>query len=85
LAAGVAGGIAGAAVGTFAPSFVVWLQAQGMPGAPKADPTEFGFGLGIVSGLMMGAVVSSFLVLGLAFRDAWLRLGGVDQETEATV
>ncbi|HEU5117791.1 MAG TPA: hypothetical protein VFT74_14285 [Isosphaeraceae bacterium] len=85
LSAGVAGGIAGAAVGTFAPSFVDWLQAQGMPGAPRADPAEFGFGLGIVSGLLMGSVVSSILVLGLAFRDAWLRLGGIEVGSEAPV
>lgn len=85
LASGVAGGVAGAAVGTFAPAFVLWFQAQGMPGAPIGDPAEFGFGLGIVSGLFLGAAVSAFLVLGLAFRDAWLRLGGVSDTNETPV
>ncbi len=82
LVGGVAGGVVGAAVGTFAPAFVVWLQAQGPgpmggPPPPPQSPAEFGLGLGLVSGLFFGAGVGSLLVLGLAFRDAWLLRGGV--------
>ena len=42
----------------------------------QIDPTEFGFGLGIVSGLFLGVGTGVFLVCVLALRDAWLaRLG----------
>jgi hypothetical protein len=70
LVSGAAGGIVGAAVGRLAPSFVRWLHSPG--GAANVDPTEFGFGLGIVCGLLMGAGTGVFLVCVLAFRDAWL-------------
>ena len=76
VASGVAGGIVGVSVGTFAPSFVLWLQRTPGPG-PVFDPAEFGLGLGIVSGLFFGAGVGSLLVLGLAWRDAWLARAGV--------
>ena len=52
LSSGAAGGIVGAAVGRFAPSFVRWLHSPGR--AAPVDPTEFGFGLGVVCGLLMG-------------------------------
>ncbi len=85
LAAGAAGGIAGAAVGTFAPSFVGWIQAQAPMGAPKmANPAEFGLGLGIVCGLLLGSAAGLVLVLGLAFRDAWLLRVGISVEPKAT-
>jgi len=78
VASGVVGGIVGASVGTFAPSFVLWLQHLPGPNAgPVFDPAEFGLGLGIVSGLFFGAGVGSLLVLGLAWRDAWLARAGV--------
>ena len=80
LVGGVAGGVVGAAVGTFAPAFVQWLQNNmGLPKAVPAvgSPAEFGLGLGLVSGLVFGTGVGLVLVLGLAFRDAWLLRGGV--------
>jgi hypothetical protein len=76
VASGVAGGVVGLAVGTFAPSFVHWIQD--LPkGNPPLDPAEFGFGLGVVSGLFFGAAVGSFLVAVIAFRDAWLARAGL--------
>ena len=76
LAAGAAGGIVGAAVGRLAPGFVRWLCSPGGAGA-QIDPTEFGFGLGIVSGLFLGAGTGVFLVCVLALRDAWLARSGI--------
>jgi len=76
LAAGAAGGIVGAAVGRLAPSFVRWLYAPG-GAAGQIDPTEFGFGLGIVSGLFLGVGTGVFLVCVLALRDAWLARAGI--------
>ena len=67
--------IVGAAVGRFAPSFVTWLASPGLVfnAQPNAfDPTEFGFGLGTVCGLFLGAGTGLFLVVVLALRDAWL-------------
>ena len=69
LASGAAGGIVGAAVGRLAPSFVQWLHS---PVRGERDPVEFGFGLGVVCGLLMGAAAGVFLVCVLALRDAWL-------------
>jgi hypothetical protein len=40
------------------------------------DPTEFGFGLGVVCGLLIGAGTGLFLVCVLALRDAWLARSG---------
>ncbi len=80
VAAGVAGGVVGAAVGTFAPSFVLWLQAL-PPAQAGVNPTEFGLGLGVVSGLFFGAAVGSFLVAVIALRDAWLARAGLSPET----
>ena len=74
---GVAGGVVGAAIGTFAPSFVTWLQGLPKVGGPALDPTEFGLGLGVVSGLFFGAAVGSFLVAVIALRDAWLARAGL--------
>ena len=76
LAAGAAGGIVGAAVGRLAPSFVRWLFSPG-GGAANIDPTEFGFGLGVVSGLFLGVGTGVFLVCVLALRDAWLARAGI--------
>jgi hypothetical protein len=76
LAAGAAGGIVGAAVGRIAPTFVRWLFSPGAAGA-GIDPTEFGFGLGVVSGLFLGAGTGVFLVCVLAIRDAWLYRSGI--------
>jgi hypothetical protein len=76
LVSGLAGGIVGAAVGRFAPSFVIWLSSPGrMPAL--FDPTEFGFGLGVVCGLFLGAGTGLFLVVVLVLRDAWLARAGI--------
>jgi hypothetical protein len=80
LASGAAGGIVGAAVGRLAPSFVRWLHSPGGVAA-NVDPTEFGFGLGVVCGLIMGAGTGLFLVCVLALRDAWLVRHGVPHAT----
>jgi hypothetical protein len=78
LASGAAGGIVGAAVGRFAPSFVLWLHSPGMNRMPAPfDPTEFGFGLGVVCGLFLGAGAGLFLVMILTLRDAWLARAGI--------
>jgi hypothetical protein len=76
LAAGAAGGIVGATVGRLAPSFVQWLYAPGRAAA-QVDPTEFGFGLGVVSGLFLGVGTGVFLVCVLTLRDAWLARAGI--------
>jgi hypothetical protein len=73
MASGVAGGVVGAAVGRLAPTFVRWLYSPGVNAAPRDfDPTEFGFGLGVVSGLLLGSVACVFLAVVLALRDAYL-------------
>ena len=79
VASGVAGGVVGLAIGTFAPSFVIWIQD--LPKAnPPFEPAEFGLGLGVVSGLFFGAAVGSFLVAVIAFRDAWLARAGLSPD-----
>lgn len=57
---------------------VSWLFNPAGPG-PNAgvDPTEFGLGLGVVSGLFLGAGTGVFHVTVLALRDAWLARAGV--------
>lgn len=78
MASGLAGGIVGATVGRFAPTFVRWLASpSGFGGAGLIDPTEFGFGLGSVCGLFLGAGTGLFLVVVLTLRDAWLARVGV--------
>jgi hypothetical protein len=80
VASGVAGGIVGAAIGRFAPSFIAWLAAPGrVLGGQQLlfDPTEFGFGLGTVCGLFLGAGTGLFLVVVLSLRDAWLARAGL--------
>jgi hypothetical protein len=78
MASGFAGGVVGATVGRFAPSFVTWLHSPSVRfGAANFDPTEFGFGLGVVCGLLMGAGTGLFLVVVLTLRDAWLAQAGV--------
>ncbi len=81
VAAGIAGGVVGLAVGTFAPSFIVWLQGLPKPNPGVFEPAEFGLGLGVVSGLFFGAAVGSFLVAVIAFRDAWLARAGLTPES----
>lgn len=76
VASGFAGGVVGAAVGAFAPGFVLWLEELASANA-RFDGTEFGLGLGVVSGLFFGAGVGSFLVMGFAWRDAWLARAGL--------
>jgi hypothetical protein len=78
VASGAAGGVVGAVVGRLAPSFVAWLHtpAAGI-GPANFDPTEFGFGLGVVCGLLMGAGTGLFLVVVLTLRDAWLARAGI--------
>lgn len=75
LAAGAAGGVAGATIGTVAPDFVLWLENLN-PGQ-AFEPVQVGLGLGIVSGLLLGASTGSFLVMGFAWRDAWLARAGL--------
>ncbi|AGA27951.1 hypothetical protein [Singulisphaera acidiphila] len=84
MASGFAGGVVGATVGRFAPSFVTWLHSPTFHpppihalGAVNFDPTEFGFGLGVVCGLLMGAGTGLFLVVVLTLRDAWLARSGI--------
>ncbi len=78
LASGAAGGVAGAMVGRLAPSFVSWLHTPvGGVGPGNFDPTEFGFGLGVVCGLFLGAGTGLFLVVVLTLRDAWLARAGL--------
>ena len=78
MASGVAGGVVGATVGRIAPSFVRWLHSPGGPGgAGFVDPMEFGFGLGVVCGLFLGAGTGLFLVVVLTLRDAWLARAGI--------
>ena len=79
ITSGLAGGVIGAAIGRLAPSFVAWLCTPG----PKFlgqnfEPTEFGFGMGAVAGLLLGAISSTCLVIALAFRDARLLHAGVE-------
>jgi hypothetical protein len=89
VASGVAGGVVGATIGRLAPSFVLWLASHGgMFAAGPIDPTEFGFGLGTVSGLFLGTATGAFVVVALAFRDAWLVRSGIDlrrRERESVV
>jgi len=84
LSAGFAGGVAGAIVGRLAPSFVRWLHSPLMPGGAPLDTTEFGLGMGVVCGLLMGAGTGLFLVVVLALRDAWLTHSGVLAPEKAT-
>lgn len=79
MASGFAGGVVGATIGRFAPSFVTWLHSPTFQplGAVNFDPTEFGFGLGVVCGLLMGAGTGLFLVVVLTLRDAWLVRSGI--------
>ena len=74
LASGAAGGLVGFAVGRLAPTFVRWLYSPGGGAGVAAgfDPGEFGFGLGIVSGLFLGAGASLFLAMILVIRDTIL-------------
>jgi hypothetical protein len=81
IASGVAGGVVGATVGRFAPSFVAWLHSPvGHNGGVPFDATEFGFGLGTVCGLFLGAGTGLFLVCVLALRDAWLARAGISPD-----
>jgi hypothetical protein len=83
IASGVAGGVVGATISRLAPSFALWLASHGgMFAAGPIDPTEFGFGLGTVSGLFLGTATGAFLVVALAFRDAWLVRSGVRLPSE---
>ena len=71
IASGFAGGVVGAAIGRLAPSFVAWLCTPG----PKFlgqnfEPTEFGFGMGAVAGLLLGSISSTSLIIAIALRDA---------------
>lgn len=78
VASGFAGGVVGATVGRFAPSFVTWLHSPDARFGPaNIDTTEFGFGLGMICGLFMGAGTGLFLVVVLTLRDAWLVRSGI--------
>jgi hypothetical protein len=76
IVAGITGGVVGLTIGTFAPGFIRWIEDLAN-GKPPIDAVEFGFGLGVVSGLFFGATVGSFLVAVIAFRDAWLARAGL--------
>lgn len=73
LASGTLGGLVGYLVGLLAPTFVRWLYAP-MTGQAAADfrPTEFGLGIGVVSGLFLGAGASVFLAAMMIVRDTIL-------------
>lgn len=73
IASGFLGGLVGFLVGLAAPSFVRWLYAP-ITGAAAADfrPTEFGLGIGVVSGLFLGAGASVFLAAMMIVRDTVL-------------
>jgi large-conductance mechanosensitive channel len=71
LAGGAAGGVVGAAIGKLAPSFVRWVHTPLIGHTPpNFNATEFGLGLGSVSGLMLGAASSLLLVFAVVIRDA---------------
>ena len=74
LIGGVLGGVVGREVGRHSPSFVrlvaMAIDVGELP--PRFDTAEFGLGLGVVSGLFLGAGTSLFVVLLMAARDAWL-------------
>ncbi len=54
-----------------------WIYSPGLNAAPRDfDPTEFGFGIGTVSGLFLGAGACLFLVVVLVLRDAYLAAHG---------
>ena len=52
-----------------------WLHSPN--GFSAIDPIEFGFGLGVVCGLLMGGATGVFLICVLALRDAWLARHGM--------
>lgn len=73
LIGGIIGGFVGREVGRHSPSFVKAIAGGPQPLADHpSQPAEFGYGLGIVSGLFFGAGIGLFLVLVHAIRDAWL-------------
>jgi hypothetical protein len=72
LASGGAGGLVGFAIGRLAPTFVRWLYSPAGGAGAGFDPAEFGFGLGIVCGLFLGAGASLFLAMILVVRDTIL-------------
>lgn len=78
LGSGVVGGAVGAAVGYVAPTFVAWLHSP-FAGHLPADfnPARFGLGLGLVSGLFLGAGAGVFLAVVFVIRDAWLATRGI--------
>lgn len=69
LSGGALGGATGFAIGRLAPSFIHWL---GGPFAANGDPSELALGLGIVSGLILGAGASIFLASAIILRDGLL-------------
>jgi hypothetical protein len=69
LSAGAVGGAIGYAIGRLAPSFIQWL---GGPLAPNGTLAELALGLGIVSGLVLGAGVSLCLAVAIIVRDGLL-------------
>ncbi len=68
---GLAGAIVGYGVGEAAPSFVRWLMGREFERSPDLDPSEFGLGFGLLSGLGFGSFLGLFLVFLLTLRDAW--------------
>lgn len=84
ITSGLAGGVIGAVIGRLAPSFVAWLCTPGPKFlGQKFEPTEFGFGMGAVCGLFLGAISSTCLVIALAFRDARLLDAGLNEADSA--
>lgn len=72
---GVLGGLAGREIGYFSPSFVWHLESGEFPERPVPptfNPAEFGFGLGSVCGLLLGAAIGTVLAIVHALRDAWM-------------
>lgn len=72
LVGGVVGGWVGRFVGTRSPSFVQTISDPRMTIAPFGfDPPEFGYGLGIVTGLFLGLGAGVALVFCSCVREFW--------------
>jgi membrane protein YqaA with SNARE-associated domain len=72
VASGALGGLVGYLVGLLAPSFVTWLWNPTAAADPAFRATEFGLGLGVVSGLFLGAGASVFLAALFVVRETAL-------------
>lgn len=80
LMSGLAGGLAGMALGTAAPTFIQFVGGEVLGSAARPggsiEPVEFALGIGAVAGLLMGAAASTFCVFVLAVRDVFRAIFG---------